>query len=261
MPSTPHTTDISRRRLLAATGGCLSASVAGCVEAIEGIEYESSSDADESVSSEPYEASDDLEYVSVRAPGEMPFVFSSADDAEEAEYDDSPTARARAQSTVFVTDEAAGESLYIDYDGDGVDDARAFVDATDFESQTVVVEQRRIDDCYRRALVSVSARDDEFRTQYCRELQPATAPCDADATEMQAFFIRVDRPYSDRPSRRGGGESGSCPDRVWDETDSSGEDDDERDGADGGGNGGGRNGENDSADDGEHGDERAGDRR
>ncbi|ADB60674.1 hypothetical protein Htur_1789 [Haloterrigena turkmenica DSM 5511] len=200
MPST----SISRRRLLAAGGGCLSAAFAGCVEFSEG-----ESVSGHSSEGGTFESTHEYESLSIRSADDTPVAYSSEDAAEDGDENREP----RHLDTVFVTNEDDATALWFTDAAadDDVDTARAFVEETNFESETVVVDQRSIDDCYRRHLLGVRAADDEFRTSYCREMKAATEPCEADKTVVEAIFVRVHRPYGDPPSSRGSSERTTCP--------------------------------------------------
>ncbi|MFC4541661.1 hypothetical protein ACFO5R_06950 [Halosolutus amylolyticus] len=212
MPST----DFPRRRLLAA-GGCLSAVLAGCagLGESETTAEHTAADGGTAMPSDEYDAltlrSDDDEY----------FVVTGEDSPNER--DDDRSRSSRYDVAFVVTDDEAAD---VRIDSDDADAARSFLEATDFETESVVIEQRPIDDCYRRHLLSVQARPDEFRTQYCRSLKSPTTPCEADLTVMEAIFVRVQQAYDDSPSSRASGESASCPDSVFETDDTSGGTDD-----------------------------------
>lgn len=190
----------SRRRLLAA-GGSLSATIAGCT----GFGESDSATHNATEGGEPL-PSDEYELLTLRVDEPEPFV--SADDDQPGDRVDRPYRR----WVAFVLSEDDATALEID--ADGAADARAFLEATDFETESVVIEQREIDDCYRRELLSVQADADGFRTQYCRSLKEPTTPCEADVTAMEAIFVRVQHAYDDAPSSRASSESGSCPPSV-----------------------------------------------
>lgn len=202
---------VSRRRLLAAGSGLLSVAFAGCAGGSNssgtGAEYGESN-------GETLESSHEYESLFVRSDDPTLFIYQNEEDANEAAdaRDEDGYASPTGRSTVFVLSEDDAAALWIDA-GDADTDAsdiRAFVDGTDFETQSVVVEQRTIEDCYDRRLLGVRARDDDFRTQYCRSLKEPTTLCEADRTVMEAIVLRVDRPYDESPSSRASSESGSC---------------------------------------------------
>lgn len=201
---------VPRRRLLAAGSGLLSAAIAGCA----GDSSSSGTVVESDERGGTFESSHEYESLFVRSDGGNHFIYRNEDDANEAaEAEDedgyvSPAGR----STLFVLDADDVADLWVDAsDADTeASDIRAFVDETDFETQSIVVEQRTIEDCYDRRLLGVRASDDDFRTQYCRSLKEPTTPCEADKTVMEAIVLRVDRPYDESPSSRGSSESGSC---------------------------------------------------
>ncbi|SEQ25397.1 hypothetical protein [Natrinema salaciae] len=198
MPSAPF----SRRRLLTAGGGCLSTlSLAGCAET------RTSGSASESVDGGTVESTHEYESLSVRSAENTVFVYPNDDAA--ADTGDGPESQLNARFLVIDSDAASAMRI----DGDATD-ARAFVEATDFDRESVFVDQRSIDDCYRRHLLGVRAHDDSVRTDYCRELKAPTTPCEAEKTVMEAVFVRINRPYEDHPSSRASSESGSCPART-----------------------------------------------
>ncbi|AGB37489.1 hypothetical protein [Natronococcus occultus] len=191
----------SRRQLLAA-GSCLPAVLAGCAGPGESSTTHNTTDGGEPMASDEYDS------LTLRADDDVVFVYPNDDPPDETDE-----SRSRPRRNVeFVLSRSAAEDLRID--ADGIEDARAFLEETDFETESVVVEQRPIEDCYRRHVLGVRAEADEFRTRYCRTLRSPTTPCEADRTVMEAIFLRIRRSYDDRPSSRGSSESGSCPESA-----------------------------------------------
>lgn len=187
---------LTRRRLLGALGSALV--LAGCADETSVEDEETVSDRP--VAEPPPEATTDFEIRSVRAPVDEPFV--DLDDGE-----DRPEFRL---SPLFVLEEEAAESLAFEAAIDGVEDARSFVSETDFGTESVVIFQREIEECYRRHTQYVEIEPNRFRVQFCRELRDATTPCEAGVREMEAIFLRIPYAYEERPSRRGSGERGRC---------------------------------------------------
>ncbi|APW99034.1 hypothetical protein CHINAEXTREME_15190 [Halobiforma lacisalsi AJ5] len=149
----------------------------------------------------------------VRSDDPDPFVYRSEDEAEDAQDDETVAHRL---SRLFVVDESAADDLWIDpaLAEEDESEIRRFLEATDFGSQSIVVHQRTIEDCYERRLLGIEARDDEFRARFCRTLKGPMAPCEADRELMEVILIRVDRPYAERPSSSGSSEHMSCPDST-----------------------------------------------
>jgi hypothetical protein len=74
---------------------------------------------------------------------------------------------------------------------DGVADARQFVADTDFESESVYVDQRPVPECYRRRLCWIRWTEVEVETSYARTLRDADVACEADAEDVVATFVRL----------------------------------------------------------------------
>ncbi|MFC3959872.1 hypothetical protein [Halovivax cerinus] len=197
--------DWTRRGVLAAGGACVAGALAGCsrTEFRESSSHRSTVDlGGTDVSTHEYEV------LFARAETDSQFVFPDEDAAEKYSANGgADSAYARLNSTFFVLDDAAADTLRIET---AAADLRSFVAATDFESESIVVEQRSIGDCYYRELTGVEARDDDFRFHLCRWLKEPTTRCEADKRVMEAIVIRVARPYRDRPSSSGSSESMVC---------------------------------------------------
>lgn len=205
MPSRSPT----RRQLLSASGSGLAVALAGCTG------FDSHSISGSAADNGAFESSHEYETLFVRAADETPVAYPDAESAEDER--DRP---GRRYSGFFVTDTDEAAALRLTVDGADATDVRDFVDATDFDDESIIVDQRRIDDCYRRRLLAVRANDDSIRTRYCRELKAPTTPCEAEKTVAEAIFVRVHRPYDDHPSSRASSEGASCPDGDDDTADS-----------------------------------------
>lgn len=200
----------SRRRFLASGAGVLAATLAGCA----GDDRGGSSDRQvDEVSDDPsFESTHEYETLFVRADDDERFVYRTEDEANEAREEDDDRSSIYRRSTILVLEDEDATELWVDPDLPDEDDdsIQAFLEETDFATQSVVVLQRSIEDCYDRQLLGVQASDDEFRTSFCRSLKDPMTPCEADRELMEAVFVRVHRPYEDRPSSRGSSEHMSC---------------------------------------------------
>ncbi|GAB3663486.1 hypothetical protein GCM10028856_01260 [Halopiger thermotolerans] len=196
---------ISRRRLLATAGSTLALAVAGCAGSDgSGTTVEhSTSDGTTLESSHEYES------IAVRAAENESFVHR---DEEAAEAADDRDGYRSSWKRVFVVDDEAAAALRIETNERDANRIREFVEATDFENASIVVEQRPIEDCYRRRLLAVQAGGDEVRTEYCQTLKDATTPCEAGKELIEAIVIRVHRPYDEAPSSFSSSESHACRD-------------------------------------------------
>lgn len=202
MPSTRY----SRRGLLATASACLGAALAGCY----GTDIGGSSSSHQSRTdlSGNYSSTHEYEVRFARAESDDPFVFRDEDAAADFEANSGADPHpARLDSTFFVLDDDAADDLVVETAAEAL---RSFVTATDFESESILILQRSIGDCYYREVTGVEAHDDDFQVHLCRWLKDPTTRCEADRDVMEAIVLRVARPYEERPSSRGSSESAVC---------------------------------------------------
>ncbi|RZV08238.1 hypothetical protein BDK88_3205 [Natrinema hispanicum] len=193
----------SRRQLLAGASG-LTVALAGCT----GTE-ESTSSSRRDHTTRQYESTTEYEPLFVRFENDDRFVYRNEDEATAAE---NGKAAVGSRSPLFVCSENDVAELWIDpalADGK-TREFRDFLEATDFGSQSIVVLQWPIEDCYERHVMGVRALDDDFKTSFCRSLKAPTTPCETDRELMEAIILRIDRAYAERPLSSGGSESASC---------------------------------------------------
>ncbi|MEY7849891.1 hypothetical protein AB7C87_11920 [Natrarchaeobius sp. A-rgal3] len=207
MPSS----ECTRRRLIACGTGCLSALVAGCTGTDTRETTSAEHEAREGGQPSP---SDEYDLLTLRSDDAEAIVYPSDEPPEDDDEYHAKLSRRRPQFIVDADDDA---DLVIDSPDEP--EARAFIEETDFEFESVVVEQRTIEDCYHRHVLSVQANEDNFRTEFCRSLKSPTTSCEADLEVMEALFFRVQRAYDDPPSSRSSSDSMSCPPTVHDSAD------------------------------------------
>lgn len=110
----------------------------------------------------------------------------------------------------LVTSAETAESLTL-ADVDGADGARAFLAETDFETETVYLEERVVGECWELDLCSVRWESDRVETDYGRRLRPVDAACSADAKVAVATFIRIPAPLDpDEVNQFSSGSGGGC---------------------------------------------------
>jgi hypothetical protein len=90
---------------------------------------------------------------------------------------------------VLDSQSRADELEYADVDG--ADDVRAFVDDTDFDAETVYVNQRSVPACYRLELCGASWTSTNVDLAYSRLGLAYDVPCEADAKVIEARFLRL----------------------------------------------------------------------
>ena len=86
---------------------------------------------------------------------------------------------------------------------------RSFVDATDFEAESVYLLERAIGECYRANLVAVYRESDGVDVDFCEALRPADVDCSAEAEDAVGVAIRLPFPGEEFNSL-GSGWSGDC---------------------------------------------------
>jgi hypothetical protein len=141
---------------------------------------------------------------------------------EAVEADTATTVPADERRTAgVIADEATAGALEF-ADVDGVADAREFVAATDFDSETLYLHHAPVEACYRLELCSVSWGGEELTLRYVGSLRPADAACEVGERETRATLVRLptvldpgsERVRADTEWRRrsqGCGGSSECP--------------------------------------------------
>ena len=124
--------------------------------------------------------------------------------------------RRRRREIEIVDSEATAAELTT---ADGIDgaDVEAFVAATDFDAETLLLQTSRPEACYRLRLCGVSWTDDSVRTDYIRRLRPYDERCAVDETVFESRLVRIPAAIdADSVNSYGSGVSagGSCDGRV-----------------------------------------------
>ncbi|WP_231727852.1 hypothetical protein [Haloferax profundi] len=105
---------------------------------------------------------------------------------------------------------------------DGIEDARRFIDETNFDEQALVIVQHRTDACHGVDLMYVASPADRFvDVDFCRTLRDADVECSTDERHVLASLIRLPYALSDRSERgwsHGGGTSCRLPPSLRTET-------------------------------------------
>jgi len=149
------------------------------------------------------------DHVALRTPENAPIVWF--DDELPESPESTPDDRHRisdAEEGLIADDADAAELRFADVDG--TDDARTFVEETDFDTETLVLETTRVPECYRLELCGATWSATDYHTYYGRVLRPADVACSTDAWDRVAHLIRL--PAALDPSEitgRGSGTSGS----------------------------------------------------
>jgi len=178
----------TRRRLLQAAT-VAAAGLAGC-SGLVGEESSSTRSVSESGATLPNgTAESDPEFVLVRANTDRPPLRLVERDAEPTESRPRERRYRRIRSEVIDTASRA-EQLEV-ADGAGGASVASFVSETAFESETLYLDTRSVEECFRLELCTVSWTADEVSTSYARPLRPYDEPCGADEEVYESRLIRI----------------------------------------------------------------------
>lgn len=145
--------------------------------------------------------------VTLRNPAFAPVVTQETDSADETDPDGDGATEAR--RSLVVGDAETAASLVFADGVDGVDRARELLAGTDFETESVYVEQRVVRECYETELCWVLVTQSSIQTEYATRLRPAEVACDADGRDVVADLIRLPAAVTDSQIRQYKSSTGS----------------------------------------------------
>lgn len=188
----------SRRRALQAAGGLL-AGLAGC-------NAEPPSTATPGDPGPPADALTDPPTLSLRNPELGPVVSHPVETPTPERHEERDFWR-----TFFVADEETAAGLTF-ASVEGVETAQQFLEDTNFDGETVFVDQRELGECYERTLCWVRWADHGIETAYARGYRDADVACEAGASDVVATFVRLPVALDPDQMQRFGSSSrsGSC---------------------------------------------------
>ncbi|EMA07356.1 hypothetical protein [Haloferax denitrificans] len=196
----------TRRQVLRAGGASLAAALAGCSG--EG----SSSSSDEPSGPSPDALVTDYDQLQLRNDTESAIFRDAA-------RDDDGAGSSYLDDFLVTTDEERADVEFA-ADPDGIDEARAFIDETEFDEQTLVITQHRPNACHRVKLLYVTHPPDSVvHLDFCYPLRPASVECSVDDRHVVASLVRL--PYSSQDESswgHGGGSSCHLPPSLRTET-------------------------------------------
>lgn len=73
---------------------------------------------------------------------------------------------------------------------DGIDEARAFLDDTDFDREAIYLAEQRISACRQLEVSYVTTERDAFDVEFCSPLRPADVECRVDDTDAVLALVR-----------------------------------------------------------------------
>ncbi|GAB3699043.1 hypothetical protein [Halorubrum pallidum] len=198
---------LSRRRFIGSAAATLSApALSGCGGSGSSSGSTSSDDPD---AEPPDDALRAPPHVTLRGSTTEPNIVMR--ESTESGTGDSPNERDDWAQYVLSGDDDADALTFAEVEG--VDEARAFLDQTEFDSETVYVERHLVGECYRHRLCWVRWTRREIETDYARVLRDVDVACEADARVAVTNLIRLPVALdSERiSSYSSGGGSGACP--------------------------------------------------
>lgn len=190
-----------RRALHGATA--LVAALAGCGGSTTSVSRSSGPESDENVDRDP-------DSFTLRNAENGPPAWLPDPDEEETPWPgDRPWARGRTRVLI-----ASRESLArLEFaDVPGVEDARAFAEATDLSRATLLLDAHRVGACFTLELCAVAWSATRYHTFLSRQYRDADVACSTDAREGLAFLVRIPA-VLDPTEVRGSGSattSGTC---------------------------------------------------
>lgn len=191
---------LTRRRLLGGTAA-LFAGLAGCSGSSTTDSNTGTPPAGANVAHDPERHA--LRTVDERPPVWLPPEGAGATDA--ASGDATAGRPDRVRAFVLVASEATARRLRF-ADVDGADEARAFATATDFDAETLYLDNHSVEACRRLELCHVAWSDTDVDTQYGGYYRDADVSCDADARHAVSWLIRIpDALDPDAVTSRGSG--------------------------------------------------------
>jgi hypothetical protein len=190
---------LPRRQLLRAAASIAVAGVAGCNGSVESGGGQSPTPA--SVSTTTVRPSLDYDALTLRNPAAEPFVEYEAEEPTPDERDEF------LERTLATPEDANRVSLTGDVAG--VDEARTFLDDTDFDRSVVHISEQRIPECRALTVDYVTTDGESFDLDFCSPLRPADVACRLGERDVVAAFVRFPM-ATDTVSLSTVGSGGSC---------------------------------------------------
>lgn len=162
---------------------------------------------------------DDPTVLKVRNPGGRAAVVDLADESDGGDGSDGETDESGGtdpvplgRELVTTADRAAELTVAAGVADEDRSRVRSFLDDTDYETETVFVARAGIESCYRFRIRSVSWQPGRVEYEYCRELRPPEAACEADGRDAVGILFRLPAALDSRLT--GSGASGHAPCRA-----------------------------------------------
>jgi len=189
-----------RRRFLSICAGAFAVSTAGC------LGDDSTSD-DSPTGPDPEDVIAELSTYTTRLEVDLERHESAFEFDEDALDDEGP----RSPRLPYVITDEQAEALVVEPEPDDIEELRSFLHETDFDEETVIVEERSVDGCHEAIVTHVRHRNGSgFSTQFCTTPRDPSVECSVEETHRQLTLVRVPESYDQVPSGSGRGSSSGC---------------------------------------------------
>jgi hypothetical protein len=211
------------RRQALSSGVALLAALAGCNSLTDGSQSGGSDGSDGDGSDDgrprfdrPENVAMDPPTVTLRRPEPRERIVEIADPDQDGDLNRTQRERRRAVQDGFVTGPEAASWVQID-DVEGADDARQFLDETDFESAFVFLDRGSVRQCYEQHLCYVTWDAFELRRTYAEVYRDYDVACRTGEYDSVARFVRLDGNVDPLEIESGGTHTryGGCPVPRW----------------------------------------------
>ena len=166
----------TRRRALLGAAGVL-AGLAGCAGHTASSGSSSGSDPLPNVETDPAR-------YALRNPAREPAVWIGPEDGTETDDDH------RGRPGGLVASPTTADRLAF-APVDGVEAAREFVETTDFERETLLVEATPVGACYELEFCHVEWSTTRYHSYYARHYRPVDVACEADERHVVSSLVRI----------------------------------------------------------------------
>lgn len=178
----------TRRALLHSTAGALTA-LAGCGDQLTGSVESTQTVSQDEAGRQLTDARTDPERVQLRVDTDRQPIWLTDGESEPIDRR-SPIERDAWGEFLLIDSDTRATRLTVSDDADS-ETVQSFLTATDFTSQTVYVDMRRVEECFRLSLCEVSWSPTEIATEYVQQLRAYTESCTVDERVIEAWLIRI----------------------------------------------------------------------
>lgn len=208
----PASPSPSRRTFLTGVSTCLATGLAGC----------SASETNESPPTDGTLVTD-YTVVKARAPEAWSPIVTRSETSDSAGDTDEASSTPEPVSIHSVERESDASAIEVSDDATNAAAVRRLVAETTYTSESVLIYQTRIRECYRLEVNYVGRdADDTPDVDFCQVIRDADTACERGALDQVAAFVRLPFPGDEYSgfSAGGGGSCGNVPEQYQNESES-----------------------------------------